>query len=91
MRYKVIVRFIDLKDNNHVYNVGDDYPRVGKDVSEVRINELKSSNNKRGIPLIAEEVDEAHVETEAETVETVETDVSEEPTPQKTTSRKNKK
>lgn len=52
--YKVIVRFKDLKDNNHVYNVGDTYPRKGKRASKARIAELASAENKRGVALIAE-------------------------------------
>lgn len=52
--YKVIKYFIDLQDGEHPYNVGDAYPREGLKVSEKRINELSSSNNKRHTPLIAE-------------------------------------
>lgn len=52
--YKVIVRFKDLKDNGHVYNVGDTYPRKGKRASKARIAELASVENKRGVALIAE-------------------------------------
>lgn len=55
--YKVIVRFKDLKDGNHVYNVGDEFPRVGAKASKKRINELASDANRRKIPLI-EEVEE---------------------------------
>lgn len=54
--YKVIKLFADLKDNNHVYKVGDEYPRKGLQVSEDRIAELAGSNNKQGTPLIAAEV-----------------------------------
>ena len=50
--YKVIKMFADLKDANHVYNVGDEYPRKGLEVSEDRISELAGSNNKQGCPLI---------------------------------------
>ena len=53
--YKVIKLFADLQDNNHVYKVGDEYPRKGLQVSEDRIAELAGSNNKQGTPLIAEE------------------------------------
>lgn len=55
--YKVIVRFKDLKDNGHLYNEGDTYPRKGKRASKARIAELSSTENKRGVALIAE-VDE---------------------------------
>lgn len=50
--YKVIKYFTDLQDNNHPYNVGDDYPREGLKVTEERIAELSSDRNKRKVPLI---------------------------------------
>lgn len=49
---KVIKKFTDLQDGNHVYNVGDVYPREGYTPSEERIAELASDNNKQGVPLI---------------------------------------
>lgn len=52
--YKVVKKFVDLQDKNHLYNVGDCYPRSGKDVSENRIQELATNNNKIGVPLIKE-------------------------------------
>ena len=54
MTYKVIEFFADLQDNNHAYNVGDTFPRVGVDVTEQRCAELAGRQNKRGIPLIKE-------------------------------------
>lgn len=54
MTYKVIKSFADLKDNNHVYAVGDDFPHSDADVSEERITELSTSANKIGVPLIEE-------------------------------------
>lgn len=54
MMYKVIEFFADLQDNNHEYNVGDSFPRVGVEVSEERCAELAGRQNKRGIPLIKE-------------------------------------
>ena len=50
--YKVIVRFTDLQDNNHPYEVGDTYPREGYSPSAWRYRELSSTKNKRGIVLI---------------------------------------
>ena len=58
--YKVIERFHDLQDSKktksgvvyHEYNVGDTFPRKGKDVSEERIQKLAGSDNKRGVQLI---------------------------------------
>lgn len=53
MKYKVILQFRDLLDDNHIYNVGDKYPFKGRSTKN-RINELKSNNNKIGVPLIEE-------------------------------------
>lgn len=52
MMYKVIKYFVDLQDNLHPYEVGDEYPRTGLEVTEMRIEELASSNNKQRRPLI---------------------------------------
>ena len=52
--YKVIVRFADLQDKSHIYEVGDDYPRKGLDPTFERIRELASDKNKIGVPLIEE-------------------------------------
>lgn len=52
--FKVIVKFVDLQDDNHIYRVGDVFPRPNKKVSEARISELKSADNKRHRPLIEE-------------------------------------
>lgn len=53
--YKVIVRFVDLQDDNHVYHVGDVFPRMGKHVSDKRIAELAGTENKRKVALIKAE------------------------------------
>lgn len=52
--YKVIKAFADLLDNNHPYNVGDVFPHKGCSypVSEERLAELATKNNKQGVPLI---------------------------------------
>lgn len=50
--YKVIKFFHDLQDNKHPYNVGDTYPRKDLKVTDERIAELSSNENKRGCPLI---------------------------------------
>lgn len=52
--YKVIHSFGDSQDKNHIYQVGDKFPRNGKKVKKERIDELKSSKNKIGVPLITE-------------------------------------
>jgi hypothetical protein len=56
--YKVIKLFADLQDNNHVYRIGDVFPRSGVEATEERLAELASCNNKQGVPLI-EKVDVA--------------------------------
>ena len=50
--YKVLVAFTDLQDKNRTYNVGDTFPRDGFKVSAERLQELSSTNNKRGVALI---------------------------------------
>ena len=52
--YKVIKSFYDLKDNNHVYSVGDTFPHNGVEVGSERIAELASDKNRLGVPLIEE-------------------------------------
>lgn len=52
--YKVIHEFLDLQDNNFYYHEGDKFPREGMKATKERISELKSSDNKIGVPLIKE-------------------------------------
>lgn len=52
MKYRVIVRFTDLKDKNYKYNVGDVYPRKGGRTTKKRCAELSSTENKRGVAVI---------------------------------------
>lgn len=52
MKYEVIHYFTDLQDFEHPYRVGDIFPRSGMRVSEERLKELSSSNNKQRKPLI---------------------------------------
>ncbi|WP_044736595.1 hypothetical protein [Geobacillus kaustophilus] len=56
-KYVVIKDFKDLQDRQHIYRVGDTYPRKGYKPSKKRIEELLSDKNLIGEPLIAE-VDE---------------------------------
>ena len=60
MMYKVIRYFVDLQDNNRPYSVGDIFPHASASypVTEKRLAELASKNNKQGVPLI-ESVEEA--------------------------------
>lgn len=50
-KYESITRWRDLEDG-HLYNPGDAYPYNGKEVSESRINELISTQNKAGFAVI---------------------------------------
>ena len=52
--YRVIKSFRDLKDNNHVYSVGDTFPRNGGEAGAERVAELSSDKNLQGVPLIEE-------------------------------------
>ena len=76
MNYKVVKAFTDLQDNRHVYNAGDQFPRDGVDVSEDRLKELSSADNKRGVPLI--KADEPMVELDIEVVPDEEAEGAEE-------------
>ena len=51
--YKVVCKFADLLDNNHIYEEGAEYPRKGYSPSSDRIEELSTSRNKAHKPLIA--------------------------------------
>lgn len=55
MVYKVIEKFKDLKDNDHIYEVDDIYPREDiklEDIPQKRIKELTTKKNKIGKILI---------------------------------------
>ena len=52
--YKVICYFTDLQDNDYPYYEGDIFPHDGLTVSEERLEELSSNNNKQRKPLIKE-------------------------------------
>ena len=54
MAYKVIEYFEDLQDNGRPYNVGDVFPVDGNTVTDERLAELASTQNRRRIPLIEE-------------------------------------
>lgn len=53
--YKVIKHFTDIQDNGYSYKVGDTFPHNGFSVSNARIEQLLSKNNRQGVPLIAKE------------------------------------
>lgn len=50
-RYVVVEAFKDLKAGNHIYQKGDNYPFAGT-VDPERVDELTSTENKRGLALI---------------------------------------
>lgn len=52
--FKVIKMFADLQDGEHVYEVGDEYPRNGYKPTQARIEQLSSKHNAQGQPLIEE-------------------------------------
>lgn len=58
--YRVIYdEFYDMKDKSkHVYKKGDVFPFDDRKISQKRIEELSTENNKIGVPLI-EEIKEA--------------------------------
>lgn len=45
-------KWVDLQDNKYPYKKGDIYPREGLEVTEERLKELSSKNNKLGEILI---------------------------------------
>ena len=51
--YKVEVQFLDGQDDNHLYKVGDVYPRVGIKPTQERIEELSTDNNRRNVVAIS--------------------------------------
>lgn len=65
-KYVVVTKFKDLQDKNHIYNVGDKYPRSGTR-KEKRIKELLGEENKLGSPVI--ELVEEETPTENKEVE----------------------
>lgn len=77
--YKAISYFKDMKDNMHPYSPGDTFPRAGLSVSEERLNELSTANNRRGKPVIELVKEKKKAEPKKEEVE----DVIEEPKPKK--------
>ena len=64
--YVAIKRFVDLTDDDHIYNAGDVYPRDGFEPSRERIIELATSKNKLETPLITY-IEDDKVEDEKDT------------------------
>ena len=85
--YKVIKHFVDLQDNNYRFNVGDEFPRKGAEVTLGRIDELAGNYNKQGVPLIEKEPPDSTKEEPKQEEETTE----EEPEPEKETTKEKPK
>lgn len=64
MGYKVIHYFEDLQDFNHPYRVGDVFPRLGMKVSEARLKQLSTANNRQKKPLIELIEEKADIQVE---------------------------
>lgn len=69
MKYTVLSEFADLQDGNHIYRVGDEYPREGYTPKDERVDELSTGKNLLHKPLIQKVEDSTH-----EVVETPETE-----------------
>lgn len=89
MRYTVIRDFTDLQDNNFKYRVGDEFPRPGMKVSDERIDELSTTKNRKGLPMIEEEPKEEPVIEEPEQVEEPVEEPKEAPKPKRGRKKKN--
>ena len=76
MSYKVIHYFEDLQDFNHPYKPGDTFPRLGMKVSEDRLKELSSANNRQKKPLIKADGEDAPASKEVEKKEYSKTDIN---------------
>ncbi|WP_110928415.1 hypothetical protein [Bacillus massiliglaciei] len=52
-KYIVLYDFTDLEDKSKIYRKGDSYPKPAtKNISKKRLEELSSTKNKIGLPLI---------------------------------------
>lgn len=86
--YRVIKYFTDLQDNGRPYDVGSIYPRKGFNATDKRLEELASSNNRQGVPLIEEIIEKKpKAVKESEVSDVTDEDTEEKP---KTTRKKRK-
>lgn len=44
--YKVVRRFMETKHDNHIYEIGDAYPKEDAKATKARFEELSSTKNK---------------------------------------------
>ena len=95
--YKVLSEFADLQDGNHIYRVGDVYPREGYTPKDERVDELSTGKNLLHKPLIQkvevetvpqkiEEAPEVEEQLHEETVDEIE---AEEEQPKRKRGKKN--
>lgn len=84
--YVAIKRFVDLTDDDHIYNAGDVYPRDGFEPSRERIIELATSKNKLETPLITY-IEDDKVEDEKQNVAGNDKVEDEKDAPKKTTKK----
>lgn len=61
-------RFMERYDNDHIYEVGDVYPREGFKATKKRIGELTTGENKYKRPFLVEAVEEVPEDKVAEEV-----------------------
>ena len=61
--FTVLSEFADLQDGNHIYRVGDEYPRKGYSPTDERVAELSTGKNLLHKPLIQLVVVQEVVET----------------------------
>lgn len=54
-KWKVIRQFTDAKDEGHLYQVGDTYPRYGGTTNVDRLEELLGCSNSENTPYIVED------------------------------------
>lgn len=48
MSHIVVHRFSERYHNNHIYEIGHDYPAKGKKATKARLKELSTKENKYG-------------------------------------------
>ena len=94
MKYIVLSEFADLQDKNHIYRVGDVYPREGYTPKDERVDELSTAKNLLHKPLIqnvedsTQEVEESS-EVEEQPEEIAEETEAEEEQPKRKRGKKN--
>ena len=86
MSYRVVCEFADAQDELHVYQVGDEFPRLGAQVDESRIEALASENNMLHKPVIV--LYEEQIQPDDNQPENQEPEQAQEEQPKKTKKQK---